>query len=93
MDGAANRARVVPIATDKFTDDELREHRAHITKTKPQLPAQAGRLYAKLRKVYDEAIELAGAATQGAAIIEVFSGASTSPKAISARYGSSGGPT
>lgn len=42
-----------------YTEDELREHRAHITKTNPSRPAQAGRHYAKLHRVYETALRMA----------------------------------
>ena len=46
------------------TDDELRAYRAHVSEHEPSLPAQAGRLYAKVHRVYDTAIEKAKAHQQ-----------------------------
>lgn len=43
------------------TDDELRAYRAHVRQVEPSLPAQAGRLYAKLHRVYDTGIDAAKA--------------------------------
>lgn len=45
------------------TVDELKRHRAHITKLEPSLPARAGKCYAKLHRVYETGIDEARAQT------------------------------
>ena len=46
------------------TEEELSAYRAHVSEHEPSLPAQAGRLYAKVHRVYDTAIEKAKAHQQ-----------------------------
>src|ERR1700724_1393036 len=50
----------------QHTDDELRAYRAPVAQVEPSLPAQAGRLYAKLHRVYETGIDAAKAHQQPA---------------------------
>jgi hypothetical protein len=48
----------------KHTDEQLKQYRAHVSQVEPAVPAQAGRLYAKLNRVYETAIKEARARQQ-----------------------------
>jgi hypothetical protein len=44
-----------------YDDEWLKTHRAHISKKRPELPAKAGKHYAKLHRVYETSIQAAKA--------------------------------